>query len=131
LTEIRKLLDRMFKGFVAEQFERDLKGSLFMQDNHARRFRVDMVIGLSVEYQRVSSINIFSSAFGRAAIEYVMLGDWKRAKEYADMLRFNDEDFDGRERYQELWQTFVTMVDSVCDEAKRIEAGAEHHRDRN
>ncbi len=31
----------------------------------------------------------------------------------------------------QIRETFVAMVDSVCDEAKRIEAGGGHHRRKN
>lgn len=126
----RRVRDAL-RSSLSSRLESELLQSLFMQDMPARRFRVDSVIQLSVEYTAASNRCIFSAAFGRQAIEHIMLGDWERAKEAAGFLRFEMEDEECRKRYAPNWETFIVMIDSICDEAKRIEAGGEHHRRKN
>jgi hypothetical protein len=127
----RKVRDAL-RSSLSSRLESELLQSLFMQDRPARTFRVDAVIQLSVEYAAASGRHIFCSAFGRQAVEYVMLGDWKEARRAAGYLRFEeDEHLSYREELAKNWETFVAMVDSICDEAKRIEAGGEHHRHKN
>lgn len=128
---ITKLLSTAFQLYASERLEHELKQSLFMQDRDARFFRTDAVIQLSIEYGKARARSIFSSAFGRAAIEYMMLGDWKEARAYADLLQFHGEGEEVRSRYAPVWETFVTMVHSLCDEAERIERGEPYNRSKN
>ncbi|HEY8097440.1 MAG TPA: hypothetical protein VIE65_15280 [Methylobacter sp.] len=124
---IKKIAKGMMSSSIG-RLEEDIKQSLCMQDMPARRFRIDAVIRLSVEYFEAQNRCIFSSIFGRQCIEYVMLGNWKEARITAGYLRFLEESQELRDQYAENWEVFVAMVDSICDEAKRIEAGGDHHR---
>jgi hypothetical protein len=105
VNPFQKMFNRMLGTFAEHQWERLLK-SYFLQMRPERTARLDTVIELSVELEAVRKQSIFATGFGRSAIEAVIEGDWKSAREHVDWLSFREEGPDIQAKYGPLWERF-------------------------
>ena len=124
----REFFARMLDTYAQHQ-KRKLAASWYYQNRDERRFRLDAVVALSVEYDKAIAFSRASSVFGRNAVEAVIEGDWKEAEACCEYLRFNDEP--GGEKLARIWDSFVTKLQTVCAEARRREYDDSYHRKAN
>ena len=87
-----------------------------LQPIEERRLRIEAIITLCVEIDRVRKIDIHASGFATSVVEKIIEGDWEDALRVAGYLKF-DENFgdpeEYRNRYRELWAGFVGLVEAV------------------
>jgi len=117
-----KMFNRMLGTFAEHQWERLLR-SYFLQARPERKARLDTIMELSVELDVIQKQEIFATAFGWSAIEAVIEGDWKAAREHVDWLSFREEGPDIQARYGPLWEKFraTLLAASAAAEARAKE----------
>jgi hypothetical protein len=112
-----KMFHRMMETFAEYQWEKLLK-SYFLQMRPERRARLDAVIELAVELDAIQKQEIFATAFGRSAIEAVIEGDWKTARDHVDWLSFREERPEVQSKYGPLWERFRVILLAASAEAE-------------
>lgn len=116
------LLQRMMG--MAEQFHVErVQRSWLMADRAECRARLQVVIELSAELERIKAVERFSTALGAGAIEAIIEGDWKMAGYYAEDFTFEGQGTEIRDRYGPLWQRFRDLLQAACAAAHARAAG--------
>lgn len=121
-----KLLDQMMAAYERWQWISLLR-SYYLGSPEEKKARLQAIMELSVELAKVTAVTIQSSAFGKAAIEAIIEGDWKKASEYCGYLTFEEErgtSEDFYRRMNELYEPFRAILMAACAEARRRESGA-------
>jgi hypothetical protein len=112
------LIHKLMAQYEAHQMLQ-IARSWCLQDRNERKGRLDAIIALSVELQRIEQIDRFSTAFGRSVIEAVIEGDWRTVDEVTEYLTFASEGPDLQNRYRPLWEGFRTLATVARVESKR------------
>lgn len=93
-----------------------LARSFHRQMRPERTRRLKYVILLSAELERIRrEVGIFASGLAEGAIEDVLMGDWRRAKEFAGDLVFDMEGGEIQEVYQAAYAPFRELLQEVFD----------------
>jgi len=99
-----------------------LAASWHLQPKEEKRRRLNAVMQLSVELDRVRVVTTFSTRLAELAIEAVIEGDWKSVEDWADMFAFTDEHEDLREKYAPIYATFRELLLQVLRAGKAMPA---------
>ena len=86
----------------------------FIASREEQQMRLRTIMELSVLLDGIKKKDIFSTGLGEGAIEAVIQGDWKHAVSYADMLTFEDDGSEIREKYEPIWREFVLTLRAAC-----------------
>jgi len=93
-----------------------LSRSFHRQDRRERKRRLKYVIQLSAELDRIRrEVGIFASGLAEAAIEDVLTGDWRRAKEYAGDLVFETKGGETEKVYGAAYAVFRELLQEAFD----------------
>lgn len=117
MSDLRDLFRRTMAQ-VHRRREHELRRSWCLQDQPERHARLGAVVALSAELTRIEEVSLFATAFGRKAIEEIIMGDWHAARETARVCRFDGDPEDARARYVPLWSHFVDLVEASCAAAE-------------
>jgi hypothetical protein len=110
-------------GWLREAVERhtqaQVERSHCLQSKEERRARLNTIIALSVELDRIRSVDHFATALGAAAIEDVIEGDWEGLSSFSNYFTFEGESEELRARYAPLWKAFYLVLVSACTAARQ------------
>lgn len=104
--DIRATLERVYQAFVRDRTAQ----SWFMQPPAEKKRRMQAVLALAAELEKIKAVHIFGTALGEAAIERIIEGDWRGAEEYVDELSFCDSPAPEGDAQRELWSKFVAVL---------------------
>lgn len=104
-----------FLSVVSAVVREKLTKSFAIQSRAEREARLQTIISLSVELDRIRRINVFRTGLAESIIADVIEGEWEAAQQIADT--FTDDPVD--DRCAEAWANFHTIVTTACAEAKR------------
>lgn len=99
--------------------EEKLSRSWCAVDRNERKTRLQAVITLSVELERVRQISRYADAIAENVLEYIIEGDWEAAAKFARFLTFANETQALRDQYAPIWEPFVYLTRTLCAEATR------------
>lgn len=116
------LRDKM-RRIGEEHFRQRAVQSWHLQGREERNARMQAILELSAELMHIKTINRFATGVGESVIEDIIQGDWKRARQGVQMLRFAKEDEELRAHYAPLWEKFVIITETLCDQALVRQAG--------
>jgi len=90
-----------------------MQNAFWMQERSEQKRRLDFIIRLSAEYQRILEKTIQSTGIARAAIEDVIDGDWEGLRISREMFTFEGEHQDAIDRYAPIFAEFVRIIDEA------------------
>lgn len=100
------------QGNYEEWARRRFAASWYCAERRERKARLQAIVELSVELEKIRAVSNFSTALGEAAIGDVIDGDWQSVKMWADSFTFAHEGGDIEARYRPLWERFRDLL--VC-----------------
>lgn len=122
LKSIKPMLDRVFAALDARRLERVMDSWLFV-DWEERRARLEAVVELSAELERIRAVDRFSSLLGAGLIDDLIQGDWDAMERMAGHLTFSGEDEGTQARYSPLWERFVSLARFAAADGRRRRSG--------
>lgn len=120
----RKVFRRMLGTFAEHQWKQIL-ASYCLQPPEEKKARRRAIIDLSLELEEIKKTGNFSVGIGELAIEAVIEGDWKHARNYISWLSFTEESVELREREAPRWEKFRAVLLVACDGAEQRMSGDE------
>lgn len=117
-------IDKMMEKYGEHRLE-VISRAWCVVDKWERNHRLRTVVALSVELEKVRSVDRFSSAFGEMAIEAVIQGDWREVDQVAEFLTFESEGETTAQKYGPLWEDFRTIAQAASAEARKRQPGEE------
>lgn len=100
----------------------ELANSFATQDKDERKRRLGFVVKLGAELDRMRSKGLqFGTALAEAAIESVILGDWKMVKDWANDFTFEHEHEQTRQTYAPLYAPFVGLLQEAFESRPKAE----------
>lgn len=116
----RTLLDAIdWEANLAKRFE----ASWFNAKRDERRFRMRVIMALTVELKAIEAVDIHGTGLGQGLIEDVIDGDWDGVEACAGFFLFEDESEEYRARYAPRWIAFRALALGAVAEAKRRSEG--------
>jgi hypothetical protein len=102
-----------------EHMRSKLERSWCAVDRNERKTRLQAIIRLSSELERVRQISPFAAGIAETVLEYIIEGDWEAAVKFVRFLTFSNEAEAMREQYAPLWEPFVVITQTMYAEAAR------------
>jgi len=87
-----------------------MAASWSMQDGEEKQRRLDAIVRLSVELAHIRETTSFATRMAEVAIEYIIEGRWDSVEKHAEMLTFNRERAELRERYVPIYANFRELI---------------------
>jgi ASC-1-like (ASCH) protein len=119
-----KLLDKILEKFGEHRLE-TISRAWCIVDKWERKHRLRTVVALSVELEKVRSVDRFSSVLGESAIEAVIQGDWRGVDQVVEFLTFESEGEKTAQKYGPLWEDFRIIAQAASAEARKRQPGEE------
>lgn len=119
---MKELMRMMMGSYWRHQIQR-AQAAWHVQDQNERRARIEIVVALSVELERIKTISSFSTLVFRGAIEAVIEGDWKHVADFAEWCLFGDEIPEIRDHYVPIWEGYRTILLAACAAERERRSG--------
>lgn len=105
----RAIVQALARLSSSDRLERDI-AAWHNQERWERARRMQLVLELAVELERIRVVDRFGIRCGELAIEAVITGDWLMVGVWAKHFTFVEEDADLRAHYAPLWQRFQSVL---------------------
>jgi hypothetical protein len=108
-------------GKFADHWMKQYQASWLEAMRTERKHRLKYIVKLGAELDRIESVSMFGTAWGKAAIEAIIEGDYEELKRcYVEDLDFDDGLTAGQnqprnDEYTELWAKFKQLCEECID----------------
>lgn len=115
---MKSFLD-IVQGLVHERRVRKLYNAYCLVDRAEQRARLNTIMELSVELQKIKEKDSFSTRMGETPIESILEGEWDYAATYVSHFTFESEGPEVAAKYGPLWERYRTVLHTAVVEARR------------
>ena len=121
---VKSILNEMLRTYHGYQLKMVAK-SWFLQNREEQKLRLESIIQLSVELDKIRQISSFSTVLlGHTAIESIIQGDWGMVEQVMEWCAFPDEDEELQQRYVPIWANFRLILEAVVNREKAFANGS-------
>lgn len=113
------------QGNYDEWARRRFAASWYCAERRERKARLQAIVELSVELEKIRAVSNFSTALGEAAIGDVIDGEWASVRMWAESFTFAQEGGEIEARYRPLWAHFVDLLVCAAGSAEARGSGRE------
>lgn len=121
LASILTCLQGNYEAWALRRFQ----ASWYCAERRERKARLQAIVELSVELEKIRAVSNFSTGLGEAAISDVIDGDWQSVKTWAGLFTFAHEGGATEVMHRPLWERFVDLLVCAAGSAEARESGRE------
>ena len=124
MSRVKSIINEMLRKYHGYQLKMVTK-SWFLQDREEQKLRLESIIQLSVELDKICQVSSFSTILlGHTAIESIIQGDWGMVEQVMEWCTFPNEDEELRQRYVPIWEKFRLILEGVVNREKAFANGS-------